>query len=72
MDKIKVDRNLNPDNCESLGFKWHQDTIYDPNATQEANDNLIEFLEQGWKLGRPASEELEKNGGVGLYKPSNK
>ena len=69
MNKIQVDKNLNPENCQALGFKWQYDTIYDPEAPQTANKEFIELLNQGWKLGKSASRELEKNGGIGLYKP---
>jgi hypothetical protein len=69
MDKIQVNKNLNPENCQVLGFKWQYDTIYDPEAPQEANKEFTELLNQGWELGKSASRELEKNGGVGLYKP---
>lgn len=69
MKNIQVDRNLNPENCKAFSFEWHHDTIYDPNAPSEANEEFIELMNQGWKLGRSASKELEKNGGVGIYKP---
>lgn len=69
MSKIKVNKNLTPESCQALGFEWHHDTIYDPEAPQIANEELVELLNEEWKLGEPASKELKKNGGVGIYKP---
>jgi len=68
MNKIQVDKNLTPESCQALGFEWHHDTIYDPEAPQKANKEFVELLNEGWKLGKSASKELEKKGGVGIYK----
>jgi hypothetical protein len=69
MIKIEADKNLTPENCQEKGYQWQQDTIYDPEAPKEVNKEFIELINKGWKLGRSASIELEKNNGVGLYKP---
>lgn len=69
MNNIQVNKNLNPENCEALGFEWQYDTIFDPQAPKVANEEFVELINQGWKLGRSGSKELEKNGGIGLYKP---
>jgi hypothetical protein len=69
MTNLEVDDALTPDNCEEKGFQWRQDVIYDPDAPEEANQEFVELAKKGWKLGKSASIELAKNGGVGLYKP---
>jgi len=65
MKNVQIDRSLNPDNCEKLGFEWQYDTIFDPQAPEKANEDFVGLINQGWKLERPGSRELEKNGGVG-------
>jgi hypothetical protein len=69
MDKIQVDRELTPENCEKKGFIWWKDSIYDPKAPKPANEEFTHITKKGWRLGEPASKELEQNGGVGIYKP---
>lgn len=69
VNNIYIDRYLNPENCREKGLEWEYDTIYDPQAPKEANEEFTELIKQGWKLGKPASRKLEKNDGVGLYKP---
>ena len=69
MNNIRVDRHLNPENCGEKGFEWWRDAIYDPQAPEEANEEFVELIRKGWKLGRSASRTLEYIGSVGLYKP---
>jgi hypothetical protein len=69
MIKIVINGNLTPENCKEKGFEWQRDSIYDPEAPSEANKEFIELMIKGWKLGQPASKELKKNGGIGIYKP---
>lgn len=69
MIKVEVDTSLTPENCEEKGYEYWSDSIYDPEAPDEANQEFVELVKKGWKLGRMASRELEKNGGIGIYKP---
>lgn len=71
MKHFRVDPNLTPENCRWKGYEWWADSIYDPTAPNEVNENFIEMINDGWKLGKPASINFEENGGVGVYKPLN-
>ena len=69
MIKFQIDEELTPENSKEKGFEWWQDTIYDPEAPEQVNNEFIALIKKGWKLGKPASKGLEQNCGVGLYKP---
>lgn len=68
--KIVVDYTLMPENCEERGLYWCGDSIYDSSAPPEVNQNFIEDIKNGCKLGSPASSTQE-NGGVGIYCPKS-
>lgn len=72
MNKIEVNMELNPINCEEKGYKWTGDAIYDPEAPEEANEEFVELTKQGYILGEPANTNTVQNGGVGVYKPIEK
>lgn len=68
MLNIPVDHSLTPENCNEKGYEWVRDIIFDPEAPDIANKDVLALLRKGHKLGMSAS------GGandifVGLYKP---
>lgn len=63
-----VNEQINPSNCDQQGFEWIQDIIFDPEAPEIANRDILEMLESGkYILGLPAINARESCF-VGLYR----
>ncbi len=69
MNDIIVDFSITPENCESRGYEWYKDSIYDPGAPSGVNAEFMTLITKGWILGEPGNRSTMQNGGIGLYKP---
>lgn len=72
MDKLVIDYDLTPENCEGKGYAWYQDTIIDPEEPDRDDSILLGYLQRGWKIGKPASRGLERFYGYGIYEKIEK
>jgi len=68
MLNVSIDYSLSPENCKEKGYEWTGDTIFDPEAPEIANKDVLALLQKGYKLGMPASRGASDIF-VGLYKP---
>lgn len=64
----KVDWDLTPENARDKGLVWVGDSIMDPEAPDEANEEFVEMVEKGYKFGEPANVNTIVNNFVGVYK----
>ena len=69
MLNVSIDYSLSPENCKEKGYEWTGDTIFDPEAPEIANKDVLALLQKGYKLGMPASRGANDIF-VGLYKPA--
>lgn len=68
LSDVHIKSDLNPSNCDQQGYVWFQDVIFDPEAPEIANRDILEILETGdYALGLPAINARDNNF-VGLYK----
>ncbi len=65
----KVDWDLKPENAKNRGLIWISDSIMDPEAPDEANEEFLEMEADGYKFGEPANVNTITNNFVGVYKP---
>ena len=66
--RIIIDETLTPENANNRHLAWLRDAIYDPEAPEPANKDFIEMQKNGHIFGRSASQNLEQNKGIGIYK----
>ena len=69
MLNVSIDYSLSPENCKERGYEWTGDTIFDREAPEIANEDVLALLQKGYKLGMPASRGANDIF-VGLYKPA--
>lgn len=43
---LEIDWTLNPENAKSRGCEWTGDSIYDPEAPEEANKEFVELTKR--------------------------
>lgn len=68
LNNNSTDYSLTPENCKEKGHEWIKDIIFDPEAPEITNKDIFTFLQKGYKLGIPASRNVDNNL-VGLYQP---
>lgn len=71
MLNISVDHSLTPENCKEKGYEWTGDTIFDPEAPEIVNKEILVLLQKGYKMGMSASRGASDIF-VGLYKRTKK
>lgn len=64
----EVDWNLTPENAKDRGLVWVSDSIMDPEAPDNANEEFVEMEAEGYKFGEPANVNTIVNNFVGVYK----
>lgn len=64
----EIDWNLTPENAKNRGLVWVNDSIMDPEAPDEPNEEFVEMDAEGYKFGEPANVNTIVNNFVGVYK----
>jgi hypothetical protein len=66
-EKTIIQHNLNPDNATKQGFKYIRNIIFDPEAPEIANREIIKMVKSGrYQLGQGLTDAPELF--CGLYK----
>ena len=66
LPKIEIIPDLSPENAPGMGYAWHSDKIYIPEAPYEANVELYKWVNSGGVVGLAANPDFNDHA-VGLY-----
>lgn len=72
LKELPINKDLKPENCNTLGYEYLGDTIYDRESPLEAMQDIIDMVEKGkYFLGESATPNGYLNNFYGLYQALN-